>query len=162
MCGTRVCPVWINKNAINWLDLVFYIVRAAATHVYPALWIAHCCLLCKNAPQWAVHRGSLHQPVGKVQTLWVLPGTLLDSPPTLDPTILSFAIHTAHHPVPSVTKKTMYLKNVSTWQIEPTHAIYVKLIKWNKKFKTSAQIFIKPVVVLQLLFPSSKCFCKSS
>lgn len=123
------CPVWINKNAINWLDLVLY--RAASA----TLCIRH--QLCAlHSPLWFVHRGSL--PPTRVGTVQTLSAPCKPYWTPLDPPILSFAIHTAHHPVPSVTK-TLYLKNVSTWQIEATHAIYVKLIKWNKKLNSENQ-----------------------
>ena len=91
--------------------------------------------------------------------VWVL---LLDPP---DPPIhQSLAIHTPPPPVPSVTK-TLHLKNVSRWQIEPTHAIWIRN-NWSNGTKNQLQ---KPVLrslqnqllSFQLLFPSWKFFCKS-
>ena len=88
---------------------------------------------------------------------------LLVSP---DPPIhQSLAIHTPPPPVPSVTK-TLHLKNVSRWQIEPTHAIWIRN-NWSNGTKTPK--LQKPVLrslqnqllSFQLLFPSWKFFCKS-
>ena len=126
------------------------------------------CTQTKSA-QWSVHSG-IH-PVGTVQTLsapWNLLGPPLipekKFPATTGRWSNNFVFCNTHcASTCSFCEKTRHLTNVSTWQIEPTHAIYVKPIKWNKNStpKTSAQIFMKKLLSLELSFPSSKCFCKS-
>ena len=123
------CPVWINKNAINWLDLVLY--RAASA----TLCIRH--QLCAlHSPLWFVHRGSLPPTrVGTVQTLSA------PCKPYWTPSIHQFCLlqYTLRIILFLPWQKLCISRMYPRDKLKATHAIYVKLIKWNKKLNSENQ-----------------------